>query len=254
MQVNNGSIVIGQTIMKWETRQAEINGFPLTVEVADTQVKRMQGLQYRNSPLKDTGMLFIFQKPEKAVKMHMVNVLFPIDMIFIDPAGIVTKVYKAKPNERDISAENVLYIVEAPEDWSSKRGITEGVQTNLIDERTIDSLSLKSQIEELPVEIKIDKSELKLHSVNDSEFVITKDSRVIKTVHDNDATSAFVSYLLSAFNVWLEEIIDDEAEEKESYNKLFQQFMTLIIKDSPIQHKEELKRITSVVLGKQWDT
>lgn len=252
MQVNNGSIVIGQT-MKWETKQAEINGFPLTVEVADTQVKRMQGLQYRQTPLKDTGMLFVFSRPEKEVKMHMVNVVFPIDMIFIDPAGIVTKVHKAKPNEKDITAENVLYVVEAPFEWASKRGITEGVQTNLIDERTIDSLSLKSQVEELPVEIKIDKSELKLHSVNDKEFVITKDSRVIKTVHDSDATAAFVEYLLSSFNVWIEDIIDDESEEKEAYNTLFQKFMMMIIKDSPIQHKEELKRIASVVLEKQWD-
>lgn len=252
MKIDNGSIIIGQ-VGKFDTKQIDLNGFPLEVEIADTQVKRLQGLQYRQKPLKDSGMLFIFTKPEKEVKMHMINVMFPIDMIFIDPAGIVVKVHKAVPNEKDIIAENVLYVVEAPDGWTSKRGITEGVKTDLIDERTIDSLSLRSQVDEMPVEFKIDKTELKLHSVNDKEFVITKDSRVIKTVTDNDATSAFVAYLLESFNLWINNFIETEEEEMGSYNKLFQQFMIYIIKDSPIQHKEELKRITSVVLSKQWD-
>lgn len=179
MNVDKGTIVVGQAGTQYTMKTVEINGFPLEVEVADNDQKRMQGLQYRRAMPEDKGMLFVFDNPTPEVEMHMVNVQFPIEMIFVDPAGIITKVYKAKPGEKGIKAENVLHVIEAPEGWCDKRGVTEGGKTNLADERTIDVLMLRSKVDEFPIEVELDGNKFKMYIVNDKQYVITCDGCVI---------------------------------------------------------------------------
>jgi uncharacterized membrane protein (UPF0127 family) len=63
-----------------------------TVELADTPAERSQGLMYRESLPRSAGMLFVYDRPQRAT-FWMKNTLIPLDMIFIDHRGMVRYVH-----------------------------------------------------------------------------------------------------------------------------------------------------------------
>lgn len=63
------------------------------VELADTDATRMQGLMHRERMARGAGMLFVYEAPSRAV-FWMKNTLIPLDMIFADPTGTVTRVHE----------------------------------------------------------------------------------------------------------------------------------------------------------------
>jgi len=62
------------------------------VELADTAEERSQGLMFRETMARRSGMLFVYDQPQRAV-FWMKNTLIPLDMIFTDRAGRVTHVH-----------------------------------------------------------------------------------------------------------------------------------------------------------------
>jgi uncharacterized protein len=101
-----------------------------TVEIADTNETRMIGLMNRASMPRSVGMLFIYDAPTRA-SFWMENTLIPLDMIFVDPTGLVTRVhYNAVPLDRTpiSGGENVLMVLEINGGLAQAMGIAEGAQ------------------------------------------------------------------------------------------------------------------------------
>lgn len=62
--------------------------FTFTVEQATTPQQQETGLMFRKSVPADTGMLFVWPRPQIS-EMWMKNTLVPLDMVFIGPHGTI---------------------------------------------------------------------------------------------------------------------------------------------------------------------
>ena len=83
-----------------------------SVEVADDANERAQGLMFREHIASSAGMLFVYERPQP-VSFWMRNTLIPLDMIFIDRAGVVKRVHSnAVPlDETPIPGGNDIFAV-----------------------------------------------------------------------------------------------------------------------------------------------
>ncbi|WP_371223829.1 DUF192 domain-containing protein [Roseovarius sp. 2305UL8-3] len=101
-----------------------------TVELADDDEERAQGLMGRESMARSAGMLFVYPRPRLA-GFWMKNTLIPLDMIFMDKTGTVTHVHhEAVPlDERPIfGGDNILAVLEINGGLARQMGIAAGTQ------------------------------------------------------------------------------------------------------------------------------
>ncbi|PJF11212.1 DUF192 domain-containing protein [Pseudorhodobacter sp. MZDSW-24AT] len=114
-----------QVEVRWPGGQARF-----TVEVADTDASRSRGLMHRESMARSAGMLFIYESPRRAT-FWMKNTLIPLDMIFADPSGRVTKVH-ANAIPQDLTTidggEGVKFVLEINGGLAARLGIAEGAE------------------------------------------------------------------------------------------------------------------------------
>lgn len=103
----------------------------LSVEVADDEPERRRGLMFRESLPPGRGMWFVFDSAQP-LAFWMKNVKFPIDIIFLDDARYVVKVWKtvapcmAGDCPAYPSAVPARYVLEAPAGFCDDYRITEG--------------------------------------------------------------------------------------------------------------------------------
>ena len=64
------------------TIETQAGPVDLTVELAESDAQKAQGLMYRRSLPADHGMLFDYRRP-RVISMWMKNTYIPLDMIFI---------------------------------------------------------------------------------------------------------------------------------------------------------------------------
>ncbi|WP_343082098.1 DUF192 domain-containing protein [Ostreiculturibacter nitratireducens] len=108
---------------RWDGGQARF-----TVEVADDEGERAQGLMHREALAASAGMLFVYERTQEAA-FWMENTLIPLDMIFIDETGRVTRVHEnARPLDRTPipSGGPIRYVLEINGGLAARIGIAPG--------------------------------------------------------------------------------------------------------------------------------
>jgi uncharacterized membrane protein (UPF0127 family) len=99
-----------------------------TVEIADDADERNQGLMHRESMPTSSGMLFLYDRPQR-MSFWMRNTLIELDMIFIDPKGVVQKIHdRAQPLDETVinGPGGMVAVLEINGGLSKRMGITEG--------------------------------------------------------------------------------------------------------------------------------
>ncbi len=100
------------------------------VVVADDPAERAQGLMFREALDPASGMLFVYETPRRA-SFWMKNTLIPLDMIFADSAGRVTRVHPdAVPGDLTPidGGEGVAFVLEINAGLALRLGIAPGAE------------------------------------------------------------------------------------------------------------------------------
>lgn len=116
------------------TRTITIGGVPVHVEVVDTDASRAQGLS-GHAPLEsDQGMLFVFET-DGAYPFWMKDMLFPIDILWVDAQGKVVHIEKnVAPDTYPASFtpdSPARYVLEVPAGFTDQHDIQIGDTANL---------------------------------------------------------------------------------------------------------------------------
>lgn len=109
-----------------ETRSARRHGFQAWR--ADTVDTRAQGLMFVTELRPEQAMIFVYDLPQP-VSMWMKNTLLPLDMLFVDEAGCIVKVYeRARPGSLATIAADVpvTLVVEIAGGRAAELGIGTG--------------------------------------------------------------------------------------------------------------------------------
>ena len=99
-----------------------------SVEIADDNRERAQGLMHREHLPSAAGMLFVYERPQ-TLSFWMRNTLIPLDLIFIDQSGTVQHVHhSAQPlDETPIpGGDNLTHVLEINGGLAQAMGIAEG--------------------------------------------------------------------------------------------------------------------------------
>jgi len=113
----------GTIVLKTETGDHNYD-----IEVATTDQERAIGLMYRRSLPENSGMLFLYDRPQPAA-MWMKNTFIPLDMIFIAPDGTVHRIetYTEPFSTRSIySGGDIVGVLELNAGQADKIGLKPG--------------------------------------------------------------------------------------------------------------------------------
>lgn len=101
-----------------------------SIEVADDNSERAQGLMHRESMARSAGMLFVYDRP-RPIRFWMRNTLIPLDMVFVDRTGTVQKVHhEAQPLDETLifGGNEIQYVLEINGGLARQIGIAEGTE------------------------------------------------------------------------------------------------------------------------------
>ncbi|MEY3572564.1 MAG: hypothetical protein RJA77_479 [Pseudomonadota bacterium] len=102
----------------------DIKGFRIQVEVARTPESRARGLMGRTSLAPDSGMLFVFDAPER-ICMWMRNTPLPLTVAFLDDQGVIINLADMQPRTDTVhcARRDARFALEMTQGWFQNRGI-----------------------------------------------------------------------------------------------------------------------------------
>jgi len=74
----------------------KIDDIPIEVQIADSEPRRVRGLMFQDPLPYDQGMIFVFEQPG-LYSLWMLNMQFPLDMIWFDVDGKIVHIEKDVP-------------------------------------------------------------------------------------------------------------------------------------------------------------
>ena len=111
----------------------QINDKVITVEVAKSQEQQKRGLMYRQNLAKDSGMLFVYDKPQK-LGFWMKNTLIPLSIAYFDGNKTIINIEQMAASKTimqlrvDVSKSNgpAQFALEMNKGWFKANGIKPG--------------------------------------------------------------------------------------------------------------------------------
>ena len=109
------------------TRTIQVDGRPLTVEVASTYDARRQGVMGKDGLTDEQGVFFMY--PEEAnLGFWMKTVTFPLDIAFVRSDGTIARIAQMQPfvTTSTPSLQPVQYALEMREGWFADHDVVVG--------------------------------------------------------------------------------------------------------------------------------
>lgn len=143
--------IIGVLTIPADTKLAEVN-FPrgtikidnkmLDVQIAETDAQKVRGLMFQNQLPEDQGMIFV-NSEEQVVPIWMLNMQFPLDVIWFDADGNVIHIAKNVPpcksaletatcTVQNADGKKAKYVLEVDAGFTDKYHIIEGSKMQII--------------------------------------------------------------------------------------------------------------------------
>jgi uncharacterized protein len=110
------------------------SGVSVRAEVARTPAEIELGLMYRKSVPEGTGMLFDMGQTGM-YRFWMKNTLVPLDMIFLDAAGVIVGIVaNAKPLDPTMCGvqSTSRYVLEVPDGWAARQRVAVGQRATMV--------------------------------------------------------------------------------------------------------------------------
>jgi uncharacterized protein len=100
----------------------------MTAEVAQTEQQQECGMMFRTNMGSNEGMIFLLPQPMRA-SFWMKNCPLPLSAAYIDPDGTIEEIHSLQPQDTNsvaAAAGNILYVLETPQGWFQRNGVTTG--------------------------------------------------------------------------------------------------------------------------------
>jgi uncharacterized membrane protein (UPF0127 family) len=100
----------------------------MIAEVARTEQQQECGMMFRTSMGSNEGMIFLLPQAMRA-SFWMKNCPLPLSAAYIDSDGTIEEIHALQPQDTNAvmaSANNIHYVLEAPQGWFQKNGVTAG--------------------------------------------------------------------------------------------------------------------------------
>jgi uncharacterized membrane protein (UPF0127 family) len=107
----------------------------VTVELARSDAEHERGLMFRAELAEEAGMLFVFDQAAPRA-FWMKNTLLPLDMLFIDDAGVVAGIVRdAEPRTLTPRSPGpqveARFVLEVRGGWAARHGVEPGARVEL---------------------------------------------------------------------------------------------------------------------------
>jgi uncharacterized membrane protein (UPF0127 family) len=118
-----------------------VDDIALEVQIADTEPRRVRGLMFQEQLPLDQGMIFVFPDPG-LYSLWMLNMQFPLDMIWFDESGNVVHIEENVPPCKTVveitSCQSVIpdneasYVLEVTSGFVEQNNITANSKLTII--------------------------------------------------------------------------------------------------------------------------